>query len=74
MSSPLLLLPYFILLICLFYVYVIEFRNQCKKCSYYHKENNTCQSKKCATGNSGYVTFADMLFCKPNMRGDKYER
>ena len=74
MSSPLLLLPYFILLICLFYVYVIEFHNPCKKCSYYHKENNTCQSKKCATGNSGYVTFADMLFCKPNMRSDKYER
>ena len=74
MSSPLLLLPYFTLLICLFYVYVIEFHNPCEKCFYYHKENNTCQSKKCATGNSGYVTFADMLFCKPNMMGDKYER
>ena len=74
MSSLLLLLPYFILLICLFRVYVIEFRNQCKKCLYYHEENNTCQSKKCATGNSGYVTFADMLFCKPNGRGNQYER
>ena len=70
MSSPLLLLPYFTLLICLFYVYVIEFHNPCEKCSYYHKENNTCQSKKCATCNNCYVTFADMLFCKPNI-GDK---
>ena len=75
MSSPLLLLlPYLFLIVCIFYIYIIEFHNPCKKCSYYHKENNTCQSKKCATGNSGYVTFADMMFCKPNMMGDKYER
>lgn len=73
MCSLLLLLPYFILLICLLRVYVIEFRNPCKKCSYYHEDNNTCQSKKCAT-NSCYVTFADILFCKPNRVGDKYER
>lgn len=40
-------------------------KNPCKECIYYHKENNTCQSKKCATGGTGYVTVLDRLFCKP---------
>ena len=40
-------------------------RNPCKECDYYHKENNTCQSKKCCTGGDGTVTIIDRLFCKP---------
>ena len=40
-------------------------RNPCKECDYYHKENNTCQSKKCCTGGYGYITWIDRLFCKP---------
>lgn len=38
----------------------------CTKCDYYHKENNTCQSKKCCTGLEGYVTFIDKFLCKPH--------
>ena len=40
-------------------------KNSCNECIYYHKENSTCQSKKCATGVPGYVTVFDKLFCKP---------
>ena len=40
-------------------------RNPCKECIYYISENNTCQSKKCATAHEGYVTFFDRLFCEP---------
>lgn len=40
-------------------------RNPCKECIYYHEENGTCRSKKCATGGDGYVTFWDRLFCDP---------
>lgn len=40
-------------------------RNPCKECVYYHPENNTCQSKKCATCGAGYVTLMDKLLCKP---------
>ena len=40
-------------------------RNPCKKCLYYQKENNTCQSKKCCTGREGYVGIFDMIFCLP---------
>nr|DAH09633.1 MAG TPA: hypothetical protein [Caudoviricetes sp.] len=40
-------------------------RNPCKDCIYYHKENRTCQSKKCATGGSGKVSWIDKLFCSP---------
>ena len=40
-------------------------RNPCKECDYYHKENNTCQSKKCCTGGDGTVTIWDRLFCEP---------
>ena len=40
-------------------------RNPCIECAYYHKENNTCQSKKCATGTDGYITLWDRLFCEP---------
>lgn len=40
-------------------------RNPCKDCIYYHKENRTCQSKKCATGGSGKVSWIDKLFCAP---------
>ena len=43
-------------------------RNPCKDCIYYHKENKTCQSKKCATGGNGKVTWADKLFCSPCKR------
>ena len=40
-------------------------KNPCKECSYYCKENNVCQSKKAATGGTGYVTWLDKLWCKP---------
>lgn len=44
---------------------VTSMRNPCKDCIYYHKENGTCQSKKCATGGSGKVSWVDRLFCSP---------
>ena len=44
---------------------VTEMRNPCKDCIYYNKENKTCQSKKCATGGSGKVSWVDRLFCFP---------
>ena len=40
-------------------------KNPCKKCDYYHPENNTCQSKKVATMSTGHVTLKDRMFCKP---------
>ena len=40
-------------------------RNPCNDCIYYHKENETCQSKKCATSESGKVSWIDRLFCSP---------
>ena len=40
-------------------------RNLCKDCIYYHKENRTCQSKKCVTGGNGKVSWIDKLFCSP---------
>ena len=40
-------------------------RNPCVECAYYHRENNTCQSKKCATGTDGRITFWDRIFCEP---------
>lgn len=41
-------------------------RNPCKECDYYHKENNTCQSKKCSPrGGDGTVNLFDKLFCEP---------
>lgn len=39
-------------------------RNPCLECEYYHKANNTCQSKKCATNNP-YVNKLDRMFCEP---------
>lgn len=41
------------------------FRDACSECLYYHKENNTCQSKKCSGHGDGYVTFWDRVLCKP---------
>lgn len=38
---------------------------KCEYCVYYHKENNTCQSKKCSTAHEGYVSFIDRLLCEP---------
>lgn len=39
---------------------------QCEEeCLYYNKENNTCQSKKCATGCDGTVTLLDRICCEP---------
>lgn len=38
---------------------------KCKECIFYHGENNTCQSKKCAGVNDGRITLIDRLFCKP---------
>ena len=38
--------------------------NPCIKCDYHHKENDTCQSKKCATSGEGYITLIDKVFCK----------
>lgn len=43
----------------------IKFIGKCKKCVYYCEDNNTCQSKKCATSQAGYVSIIDKLFCKP---------
>ena len=40
-------------------------RDVCKECDYYHKENGTCQSKKCATGGDGTVGFIERKFCTP---------
>lgn len=40
-------------------------RNPCKDCIYYYKENRMCQSKKCATGDSGKVSRIDKLLCSP---------
>ena len=41
-------------------------RNPCVKCDYYNKNNNTCQSKKCATcGCHPYVNKFDKMFCEP---------
>lgn len=48
-------------------------KNPCKECVYYHEENNTCQSKKVATGGSGYITVSDRLFCKPRKTTIKQE-
>lgn len=41
------------------------YRNPCKDCDYYHKANNTCQSKKCGSNSVGHVSILDKLFCKP---------
>ena len=38
-------------------------RNPCVKCDYYHKENETCQSKKCSSNNP-YITKFDRMFCE----------
>lgn len=46
-------------------------RNPCKECVYYFYENNTCQSKKCATGGDGTVTFWDRLFCEPRKLSER---
>lgn len=46
-------------------------RNPCKECIYYFYENNTCQSKKCATGGYGTVTFWDRLFCEPRKLSER---
>lgn len=43
----------------------MKIKNPCKECLYYVPENNTCQSKKGATGGAGYVTILDRLFCEP---------
>lgn len=40
-------------------------RDVCRECDYYHKENGTCQSKKCATGGDGTVGFIERKFCTP---------
>lgn len=44
-------------------------RNPCKGCIYYHKENKTCQSKKCITYGNGKVFWIDRLFCSPCKKG-----
>ena len=44
-----------------------------EECLYYNKENNTCQSKKCATGGDGTVTLSDRIFCEP-WRGEEHEQ
>ena len=35
----------------------------CFTCSYYHKENNTCNIKKCSGYGIGYVTKSDQSNC-----------
>lgn len=45
----------------------IKRKQRCKKCIYYHEENNTCKSKKCSSnGGYGYVTLWDRLWCRAN--------
>lgn len=39
--------------------------NKCKECDFYHKDNNTCQSKKCCDSGDGTVTWFDKMFCTP---------
>lgn len=46
-------------------------RNPCLECDFYNKKNNTCQSKKCATGTEGYVGLSDRIFCEPFHRDNK---
>jgi hypothetical protein len=48
--------------------------DSCSKCGYYRKNNNTCLSKKCSTGKTGYVNLIDRIFCKPYIekKGDSY--
>lgn len=41
------------------------FEGPCSKCLYWHRENNTCQSKKVCTGGYGRVSILDKIFCKP---------
>lgn len=48
-------------------------RNPCLECHFYNRENNTCQSKKCSTGGSGYIGFWDRMFCEPYRGTDKQE-
>lgn len=38
--------------------------DRCAKCVWYHKENKTCQKKKCAGYGYGYVTKNDRRFCE----------
>ena len=45
-------------------------RNPCKDCVYFNKENETCQSKKCATYGDGKVSWIDRLFCSPRKEND----
>ena len=41
-------------------------RDACKECDYCNKENNTCQSKKCATSPEfSFISWQDRNFCKP---------
>ena len=40
-------------------------RFPCKECLYYAPENNTCQSKKAATGGIGVVGMFEKLYCEP---------
>lgn len=49
-------------------------RNPCLKCDYYHKENDTCQVKKCSTTSDRYVSLFERLFCDPRKRLSHYER
>lgn len=35
----------------------------CFTCGYYHKENNTCNAKKCSGYGIGYVTKSDQSTC-----------
>lgn len=48
-------------------------RNPCRDCIYYCKENKTCQSKKCATGGIGKVSWIDRLFCSPRKINSTFE-
>lgn len=48
-------------------------RNPCLECCFYRKENNTCQSKKCATGGDGHVGLMDRMFCEPCRDGSAKE-
>lgn len=53
------------------WIKILLTRNPCKECDYYHKANKTCHSKKCCTGECGYVTFWDRWWCEPYKGGSE---
>lgn len=47
-------------------------RNPCKDCIYYHQENKTCQSKKCAIDTTCAVDAEPVVLCKDCKRWQRH--